>query len=68
MPEFTPHSKVRAVLQAHPEASAVLSSHGYEVGAFTDVLSQYQSLQAAAWAGRLRELPQLLEQLNLLSR
>ena len=43
----------------------LLFEHGYDVGeGFVDVLSQYQSLEEAHRAGRLRDLPALLEALR----
>ena len=43
----------------------VLLRHGYDVGeGFVDVLSQYQTLETAARAGRLRDLDGLLRKLN----
>jgi hypothetical protein len=43
----------------------LLYEHGYDVGeGFVDVLSQYQSLEEAHRAGRLRDLSALLETLN----
>ena len=42
-----------------------LRKHGYDLGdGFVDVLSQYQTLQHAAEAERLRDLDGLLEELN----
>ena len=42
-----------------------LRDHGYEVGeGFTDVLSQYQTLERAAQTDRLRDLDGLLRVLN----
>ena len=42
-----------------------LRRHGYDVGeGFVDVLSQYQTLEHAARADRLRDLPRLLAELN----
>ena len=39
--------------------------HGYDVGVgFVDVLSQYQTLETAARAERLRDLGGLLRELN----
>ena len=44
----------------------LLYEHGYDVGeGFVDVLSQYQSLEEAHRAGRLRDLSRLVEALNL---
>jgi hypothetical protein len=43
----------------------LLFKYGYDVGeGFVDVLSQYQSLEEAQRAGRLRDLPRLLEELK----
>jgi hypothetical protein len=43
----------------------LLYEHGFDSGdGFVDVLSQYQSLEAAARAGRLRDLGGLLRKLN----
>jgi hypothetical protein len=43
----------------------LLYRHGYDVGdGFVDVLSQYQSLEEAHRAGRLRDLSELLKGLN----
>ena len=42
-----------------------LFRHGYDVGeGFVDVLSQYQTLETAARADRLRDLDGLLRELN----
>jgi len=44
---------------------AALWRHGYDVGeGFVDVLSQYQTLETAARAERLRDLDGLLRELN----
>lgn len=62
---FTADSRVRDVMDAGPAGRELLWRHGYETGeGFVDVLSQYQSLQEAARAGRLRDLPGLLATLN----
>jgi hypothetical protein len=43
----------------------LLFEHGFDPGGgFVDVLSQYQSLEGAARAGRLRDLDGLLHKLN----
>ena len=48
---------------------SLLYRHGYDAGeGFVDVLSQYQSLEEAHRSGRLRELPQLLDELAELTR
>lgn len=67
MPEqFTPESKVHDVVALTGERGRqLLRAHGYDVGdGFVDVLSQYQTLEHAARAERLRNLGRLLEQLN----
>ena len=63
---FTAQSKVRDVLTSLGErGQELLLKHGYDVGdGFVDVLSQYQTLQHAAEAERLRDLDALLEELN----
>ena len=63
---FTAQSKVRDVLTSLGErGQEILLKHGYDVGdGFVDVLSQYQTLQHAAEAERLRDLDGLLEELN----
>jgi hypothetical protein len=46
----------------------LLRRHGYEVGeGFTDVLSQYQTLEHAARTERLRDVKILVAELNSLS-
>ena len=67
MPDaFGPTSRVRDVLTAMGERGReALRSHGYDVGeGFIDVLSQYQTLEHAAQAERLRDLDGLLQELN----
>ncbi len=65
MPEFGLDSSIRDVLDRHPTGREILWAHGYDVGeGFVDVLSQYQSLRDAHRAGRLRDLPALLDALN----
>ncbi|HEY6875326.1 MAG TPA: hypothetical protein VI384_03100 [Candidatus Dormibacteraeota bacterium] len=63
---FGPDSSVHDVVAALGDRGRdLLRRHGYEVGeGFVDVLSQYQSLEHAARADRLRDLPGLLEELN----
>jgi len=63
---FTAESKVRDVVErlGDPGRQALLR-HGYDVGeGFVDVLSQYQTLEHAARAERLRDLHGLLGELN----
>ena len=62
---FTADSTIREVVERSQEGRRLLFEHGYDVGnGFVDVLSQYQSLRDAARAGRLRDVPALLEALN----
>jgi hypothetical protein len=63
---FTPDSKVRDVVDKLGERGReALLRHGYELGeGFVDVLSQYQTLEHAARAERLRDLDGLLGELN----
>jgi len=69
VPEFTPESRVRAVVELGESGRRLLYRHGYEVGeGFVDVLSQHQSLAEAERAGRLRDLEGLLKELNQRSR
>ncbi len=64
--EFGPDSKVRDVVsRLGDRGRELLRKHGYEVGeGFVDVLSQYQSLEHAARADRLRDLDGLVKELN----
>ena len=66
MPSFTPESKIRDVVAGlGDQGRDALKRHGYDTGeGFVDVLSQYQSLEHAARADRLRDLPGLLAELN----
>jgi len=65
MGEFSPQSTVRQVLEEHPYGRELLWEYGYDVGeGFVDVLSQHQSLLAAARNGRLRNVEGLLDALN----
>jgi hypothetical protein len=67
MPDgFGPQSRVRDVLGAAGErGQELLRRHGYDPGeGFVDVLSQYQTLEHAARAERLRDLQGLLAELN----
>jgi len=66
VPEFSPSTKVRAVIDALGDRGRdLLRRHGYDVGeGFVDVLSQYQTLEHAARADRLRNLDGLLQELN----
>ena len=67
MPDtFGAQSKVRDVVDRLGERGReLLRKHGYEVGeGFVDVLSQYQTLEHAERAERLRDLPGLVAELN----
>lgn len=67
MPDaFGPDSKVREVLERlGDKGRELLRRHGYDVGeGFVDVLSQYQTLEHAARAERVRNLGTLLAELN----
>ncbi len=65
MPEFSPKSRIRDVLDVPGRGRELLYKYGYDVGeAFVDQLSQYQSLEQAARGGRLRGVEQLVEELN----
>ena len=63
---FGPGTKIREVVEKLGQRGReVLLRHGYDVGeGFVDVLSQYQTLETAARAGRLRDLDGLLRKLN----
>jgi hypothetical protein len=63
---FTPQSKVRDVVEGLGDRGReALLRHGYDIGeGFVDVLSQYQTLEHAARAERLRDLDGLLGELN----
>lgn len=53
------------MLAIGPMGRQVLWQHGYDAGeGFVDVLSQYQSLDDAERAGRLRDVPRLLAELE----
>lgn len=67
MPDtFGSQSKVRDVVDRLGErGQELLRKHGYEVGeGFVDVLSQYQTLEHAERAERLRDLAGLVAELN----
>ena len=63
---FGPDSKVREVVSRLGDRGRdLLKRHGYDVGeGFVDALSQYQTLEHAARADRLRDLNRLLQELN----
>ncbi|MFI5091703.1 MAG: hypothetical protein ACHP7P_16820 [Terriglobales bacterium] len=67
MPEtFGPDSTIRDVVETLGDRGReMLRRHGYEVGeGFVDILSQYQSLEHATRADRLRGLDSLVAELN----
>ena len=66
MSEFTRHSTIRSVVDTlGGRGRELLYAHGYDVGSgFVDVLSQWQSLETAARAGRLRDVEGLVAKLN----
>jgi len=63
---FTPETKVVQVVgRLGDRGREALLRHGYDVGeGYVDVLSQYQTLEHAARADRLRDLDGLLKELN----
>ena len=66
MPELGPQTRIRDVLEAEPERGRdLLFRHGFDVGeGFVDSLSQWQTLETAARAGRIRDLDKLLQELK----
>jgi len=66
VPDFSPDSKIRDLVdQLGDRGRDALRRHGYDVGdGFVDVLSQYQTLEHAARAERLRDLKGLLAEIN----
>jgi hypothetical protein len=66
MSRFTRESRIRDILDQEPvRGRELLYRYGYDVGnGFVDVLSQYQTLDTAYRAGRLRELDEFLAELN----
>lgn len=63
---FTPGSRIHDVVdRLGDKGRDLLRHHGYDVGdGFTDVLSQYQTLEHAYRVERIRDLSGLLAQLN----
>jgi hypothetical protein len=63
---FTPESKVRDVVESLGDLGRqLLAKHGYDLGeGFVDVLSQYQTLEHADRTERLRDVENLLKELN----
>lgn len=63
---FSPGSHVQdVILTLGDRGLDLLRRHGYEVGeGYVDVLSQYQTLEHAFRAERIRDLKGLLQELN----
>ena len=63
---FTQESTIRDVVGRLGERGRdLLYKHGYDIGeGFTDVLSQYQTLEHAGRAERLRDVQALVAELN----
>lgn len=63
---FGPETKVHEVVKRLGEPGReLLRRHGYDLGeGFVDILSQHQTLEHAARTERLRDLEQLLQELN----
>jgi hypothetical protein len=68
VPELNLDSRIRDVLDATGERGReLLLRHGYDLGeGFSDTLSQWQTLETAARAGRLRDVDGLLKELHTL--
>ena len=68
MAEIGPQTRIRDVLELDGERGReLLFRHGYDLGeGFVDSLSQWQTLETAARAGRLRDLDRLLAELKAL--
>ena len=65
MAEIGPASRIGDVLALGRAGHDLLLAHGYDAGeGFVDALSQYQTLESAHRAGRLRDLPGLLARAN----
>ena len=62
---FDRHTRIVDVLALGEGGRADLYEHGFDAGqGFVDALSQYQTLEDAHRAGRLRDLEGLLARLN----
>ncbi|MEP7105099.1 MAG: hypothetical protein ABI838_04560 [Chloroflexota bacterium] len=68
MPDLNLDSRIRDVLEATGDRGRdLLFKHGYDLGeGFVDSLSQWQTLETAARAGRLRDVEALLKELHTL--
>jgi hypothetical protein len=68
VPELNLDSRIRDVLEvAGDRGRDLLFKHGYDLGeGFVDNLSQWQTLETAARAGRLRDVEALLKELHTL--
>lgn len=66
MSDFTRASRIRDVLDLDEKrARELLFRHGFDLGeGFVDVLSQYQTLEMASRTGRLRQIDELIAELN----
>ena len=63
---FTRQSRIADILARDEERGrGLLFRHGFDVGeGFVDVLSQYQTVEAAHRSGRLRDVDEFLAELN----
>lgn len=63
---FTRQSRIADILAADEERGRdLLFKHGFDLGeGFVDVLSQYQTVEAAYRGGRLRDVDEFLAELN----
>ena len=65
MPDFSSESRIVDVVNAHAEGREILLRYGLNLGeGFVDVLSQYETLHEAAREGRIRNVPELVRELN----
>lgn len=66
MTEFSRASRIRDILDHDEERGRdLLFRHGFDLGeGFVDVLSQYQTLEMAQRTGRLRQVDELVAELN----
>lgn len=63
---FTRQSRIADILARDEDrARDLLFRHGFDLGeGFVDVLSQYQTVEAAHRGGRLRDVDEFLAELN----
>lgn len=65
MADFSPQSRIVDVVKGHDEGREMLFRYGLNLGeGFVDILSQYETLHEASREGRLRNLSELLRELN----